>query len=416
MKSKYLFSLTFILALGFQMLAQAQSPYVKKVPKHSFINYDTNKILYYGDSTSLDRFYEKLQESLVSKESNVNIMHVGGSHIQADIWSGTTRINMQTMEPHMKGERGMVFPLHMARSNNPNNFKTEYTGTWEKCRSAQKLDDCPVGLLGYQVRTTDTLTTFKIYCYDEYYPLKYKSDKIKLYYDIEDESYTPFIIDGGIKKKMNFYNFLGYAYYEFESLQDTIYFEVRKTDSIQNYFELYGIQLENDDPGLIYQNIGCNGADVPSYNNSLWLEQHLHSMDVDLVIFSIGINDAYDSSFRPKTYKQNYDTLIGLFRRVYPDVDILLTTNNDSYRNGKPNPRAIEVREVMQQLCVDHNAAIWDMFEIMGGLGSIKTWEDHGLAKKDKIHFSNKGYRLVGDMMFNALMNDYQNFLKDESN
>ena len=163
MKVRSIFKLALVMVLGLQFNSQAQNPYLKQVAQHDFINYATSIIQYYEDSTSLNRFHKKLNLALTTKETNVNIMHVGGSHIQADIWSGVMRSNLQTMEPHMKGERGMVFPLHMARSNNPANYKTKYTGKWEKCRSAQKLDDCPVGLLGYQIRTVDTLTTFKIY-------------------------------------------------------------------------------------------------------------------------------------------------------------------------------------------------------------------------------------------------------------
>ena len=35
---------------------------------------------------------------------------------------------------------------------------------------------------------------------------------------------------------------------------------------------------------------------------------------------------------------------------------------------------------------------------IMGGLNSIKLWEDAGLAKTDKIHLTTKGYKLSGDL------------------
>jgi lysophospholipase L1-like esterase len=40
----------------------------------------------------------------------------------------------------------------------------------------------------------------------------------------------------------------------------------------------------------------------------------------------------------------------------------------------------------------------------MGGLESMAKWEQEELAKKDKIHFTNKGYALLGDLFFNALM------------
>ena len=42
-----------------------------------------------------------------------------------------------------------------------------------------------------------------------------------------------------------------------------------------------------------------------------------------------------------------------------------------------------------------------------GGLGSMRQWEAFGLAQKDKIHFTRKGYKLMGDMMFRAIIESY---------
>jgi lysophospholipase L1-like esterase len=66
----------------------------------------------------------------------------------------------------------------------------------------------------------------------------------------------------------------------------------------------------------------------------------------------------------------------------------------------------------MVNLAKKYDAGMWDLFEIMGGLGSIKTWEAHDLAKRDRIHFTGEGYKLLGDLMFAALMGEYERHLK----
>ena len=65
-----------------------------------------------------------------------------------------------------------------------------------------------------------------------------------------------------------------------------------------------------------------------------------------------------------------------------------------------------------KSLAKKHNAAVWDLFEVMGGLGSIKDWIAAGLANSDKIHLLKPGYELVADLMFNALMQAYDQHLK----
>ena len=48
----------------------------------------------------------------------------------------------------------------------------------------------------------------------------------------------------------------------------------------------------------------------------------------------------------------------------------------------------------------------------MGGLGAIKNWQLNGYAKKDKIHLTKKGYILMGDLMFEALIQEYDKHLQ----
>ena len=65
----------------------------------------------------------------------------------------------------------------------------------------------------------------------------------------------------------------------------------------------------------------------------------------------------------------------------------------------------------MYELAEKHNAAVWDFYEVMGGFNSIATWEKYRLAKRDKIHLTTIGYKLVGDLLFEAFLNAYKDFI-----
>ena len=43
----------------------------------------------------------------------------------------------------------------------------------------------------------------------------------------------------------------------------------------------------------------------------------------------------------------------------------------------------------------------------MGGKDSVLKWRDAGLCKKDKLHFTQEGYVLLGDLLFNAIVEDH---------
>ena len=91
----------------------------------------------------------------------------------------------------------------------------------------------------------------------------------------------------------------------------------------------------------------------------------------------------------------------------------IFMTNNDSYyKRRTPNKHALDVVRVMEQLSKEHDAAVWDLFGVMGGLNSIVLWEEHRLAKSDKIHLTRAGYRLNSDLLFWAFWEAYEQHLK----
>ena len=159
---------------------------------------------------------------------------------------------------------------------------------------------------------------------------------------------------------------------------DSIVFRITKFDTSSSVFSLYGMRLQNENNGITYHSVGVNGASVPSYLKCEHLPIQLEEINPDLVIFSIGINDAYSPGFSKQKFIQNYDSLIQIVRKINPKAAILFTTNNDSYYKRKyPNKRALVVKEAMYELADKHSCSVWDLFEIMGGLNSISIWQEN---------------------------------------
>jgi lysophospholipase L1-like esterase len=141
----------------------------------------------------------------------------------------------------------------------------------------------------------------------------------------------------------------------------------------------------------------------------------LETTDPDLVIFGIGINDAYmpEDRFSQEEFENNYRELIRIFRNVNPNVQFIFMTNNDSYYKGLyPNANALKVQKAMKTLAAEYGGAYWDLFGIMGGLNSVKMWNNEGLAKNDLVHFTPAGYVLQADMLFKAISDAYGEYLK----
>lgn len=403
---------TYILSLfifAFIVVKSQSNPQLLK--EYSFVNYDSNLVYFYNDSSNFNTLFNKLDTLIFDGKGKINLMQIGGSHIQADIWSNQLRTNFQQLSPNLNGGRGFIFPYRLAKTNGPYYAKIDYTGEWNGYRNSVSSHHSTWGVSGVTATTLDSASTFKITFRGDDTPY-YDFNSIKVFHDLDSTSFClELISDTCASIEVN--HEIGYTELKFNTHQDSLAFNIYKTDSNQNHFNLYGLSLDNDDAGVVYNSIGVNGASTSSYLKCELFTQHLQAIQPDLVIFCIGINDAYDPDFCTNCYEDNYDTLVSWIKSVNPNCEFLFVTNNDSYYKRRyPNKRVYAAKETMIKLAKKHNAGLWDMFEIMGGLGSIKTWEQNNYAKKDKIHLTSDGYKLMGDLMFSAIMKEYDKHLK----
>jgi lysophospholipase L1-like esterase len=380
------------------------------LPEHDFVVYDSADVRFYNDSSNFDTFFGKLDAVIFNGKGKVNVMQIGGSHIQADMWSDQIRKNFQKISPNLNGGRGFLFPYRLAHTNNPYYYKCTSTGTWKGFRNSLTKQDTTWGVSGITAATQDSAATLKFNFRGEDTPF-YDFNSIKIFHNVDSSNYCiELISDTCSSIRVN--KEIGYTEFIFEHYVDSFELNIYREDSVVSAFNLYGISLDNNDPGVVYTSIGVNGASTKSYLRAKLFTKHLKAIHPDLVIFCIGINDAYDPSFDPLVYESNYDTLVDWIRSVNPNAAFLFVTNNDSYyKKRTPNKRVFAARDAMIRLSKKYNSGMWDMFNVMGGLGSCTKWVKNGYAKKDKIHLTKKGYHLMGDLMFSALMKEYAEYL-----
>lgn len=67
------------------------SNYVIDFSKYDFIDSTLNIIQFPGGRDSFEPFFQKMDSLVFENKGKVNILHIGGSHIQADVVSGRIR-------------------------------------------------------------------------------------------------------------------------------------------------------------------------------------------------------------------------------------------------------------------------------------------------------------------------------------
>jgi lysophospholipase L1-like esterase len=380
-----------------------------KAQEYNFIKYEKNTIKQLKNN-ELIYFFQSLKELEGNTNRKVNIVHIGDSHIQADHFSGKLRSLFQNDERFANGGRGFIFPYTAAQSNNPYNYQVTYTGYWEGQKSVNRNTISKWGLSAISAKTTNVQSTIAID--PNISGGSYKISKIKIFYPVFDESSFNVSLDIDPRELLSTYlSRSGYAEYQFKNPQSSIKITLNKNNFLQNHFLLQGISLENEDAGVIYHAIGINGAVVPTYFRCEDFEKHLSVLQPDLVIVSLGANDAHVGNFNEEEYKNNLRFLIYEIRKAAPKTSILITTPPDNYLwRRRVNLNNEKARQQILELAEEMNVAVWDIFEIMGGLKSVDKWVQSGLAARDKIHFSPKGYELQGELLFNAINNAYKEF------
>lgn len=376
--------------------------------KYPFIKSELNHLYFGKDSSSFLHLFAKMDSFKLKTRKQITVAHIGGSHVQGGTWSSAFMNNMQT-ELKSVGGGYFIFPYKLAKTNSPP-FATSFTnGTWKKCRCVGKDFCLPLGMSGMSVTSNDSANNFGIALTKRAYFKGYNS--IRVYHNFN--SSFEFNISARhnlqavrIDKKES-----GYTQFDLEMPVDSLSFELVKKDSLQKDFVLYGFSLESNLANVLYlASLGANGAASGSFLRCNYFSEQLKTVMPDMVIISLGVNDTQAKNFEKDDYFEHYDSLITQIKNINPNVAILLTTTTDNYiRRKTPNKRTLKTHEAMFELIQKHNIAVWDQFEIMGGYKSMLKWTKAGLAARDKVHFSPKGYTIMGDLMFAAFIKSYQN-------
>lgn len=405
--SGHIGALLFILSGSFAWAQAPSDPLI--TPDNALPDLSRNNIMIPGDRHTWDGLLASFDRLFLEGEGRISIVQIGGSHVQADAWTARSRDRFQRVAPGIRAGRGFIFPYNMAGSNNPYWYLPEYTGHWTAVKNTQRPDSTTdLGLAGYTVSTRDPDTRLRISFRGQYEGHPFTRATVL---HGTDSSYhvSALCNDPAVTVLWSTDVARGETVFEFSKPMDTLDLRFEQTDTLsQRSFTLRGIILGSDDPGVYYHALGVNGASTRSWLACPAFGEDLARVAPDLVVFSIGINDAHDPAFSTERFERNYDELIAQVRNVAPEAAILLVTNSDSFRKRRYLVRnGDDVRNAMLRLATRHGCAVWDLFGVMGGPGSIKRWRRHGLAKADLIHFTREGYELIGDLMFTAIMKSY---------
>jgi len=364
-----------------------------------FVNDFKNVI---GNKQFLNTFYQKM--SLV-KDSNsqVNILHIGDSHLQADFLTEQVRKLFNSASA-----RGLVVPYKVAKTNSSYMYITKTYSNWHGKRFTKTENPLPIGIGGITIQTTDDSARIILTTKDEkgFNCLKifHQNDESAFDFSVFDNNGNALLPQAYSQNKKDYES----VFYS-NDLIYSVTIQNKKNNNTQWQSLIFGMYVSNGKSGVVYNSMGVNGAEFRHYNEAQYFAEQSQALLPDLIIISLGTNEAANSKFEENTFYNQIDKLVNDLQNYNPNATILLTTPADNYRRKrKVNTVIKRVSATIVKYCMAHNMPYWDLYLISGGYKSARFWKKHRLFAKDFLHYSRKGYEVQGTLLFEALMKNRQ--------
>lgn len=386
----------------------------------SFINRKKNHITFNGADWSALRAALQKSETVP-----FSVVHIGDSHLQADISTGVIRSMLQY--DYGNAGRGLITPLKISGTNEPYDFSFTSTKSWTPAKLMNRTWPHAMGFTGVSISPGQTSSNFTVST-------------------SEKDDYNPFssivVFHGGQFYVTGIVDCEGQnlPYVATPSKDYTLIELTKEVTSAQVFFDsagdltLYGVSLSGNRPGLFYHTIGNNGASYSTYNRIGNVGMGVNPLDPNMVIISLGTNEAF-GRVDAKTLSSDIDKLIANIRAANPNVQFLLVTPMECQktvvstvkqkkkgRGKKRRSRTVtrkvrsytvntnieKVRNIILDYAKSHKIAVYDWYTVAGGSGASEKWIKDGLYGHDRVHHTRKGYHLQGELMYEALNEAFQ--------
>lgn len=148
------------------------------------------------------------------------------------------------------------------------------------------------------------------------------------------------------------------------------------------------------------------------------MKQMISDLDVKLLLLQFGVNVvpgiADDYTFYENSLLRQLRFLkeLGNVSIIVIGVSDMSVRTPGGFYESYPNIEPI--RDAQKNAAFRAGLPFWDLYEAMGGKNSMPSWvaAEPSLGQSDYTHFSYRGSALVGDLLFNTIIHEYENYLK----
>lgn len=378
------------------------------------------------DNTVLDAFFQSLRTA-GNNGQTARIMHYGDSQIEVDRITGYIRGRLQSQF----GGAGVgllnIMPVAEGMA-----FKTTWSDSWERYTTFTRRDKRvphraygPAAAFSRYAPVADSTTRFEN---ERKAWLKFVSTKrsgarvanftqVKLLYG---NSMTPVAVEllaDGVSVAADTLQPGGWMH-TFSVTLAQAPAEIQFNFSGQDSPDIYGLSLEGV-PGVLVDNLPLRGSSGDFFTGMQMsqIKSFYQEAGVDLFLLQFGGNTI--PYLKDEAHAQSYARSIGAqiraLKNLHPTAAVLFIGPSDmSVKVGADyvtQPLLEPLNNALRTEVFNAGAAYYDMYAAMGGKNSMVAWVNAGLAGADHIHFSPEGARKIAVLFYQALMQEYNNYI-----
>ena len=362
-------------------------------------------------------FYEALARTARGEEGALTrVGHYGDSSIATDLITSTVRENLQARfgdggHGFLLAAKGFIPYKHrgVRQSSNPDSWETREVvrrqdrrghygyggvqsramrGAWARIGTAKR------GEVGRSVAR-----------FDVYYEEQPRGGKFSVRLDRGERQTVSTKADE-----------LGDGVYSIEAPEGPHVLELRHQRG--GAVDFYGVVLEREGPGVVYDSLGLVGARANRLLNfdAEHIRRQLEIRGVNLIVLGFGGNEASDD--RPEdAFYDDYMAVLQRMRQGRDDLGCLVFSPLDQASRERGRIRTLptlpRILAAQRRAAFDSGCAFYDTWQAMGGENAMRRWYKARprLAMGDFRHATPAGYEVIGNMFYKALLAGFASYL-----
>lgn len=349
-------------------------------------------------------FFEQLyRQEQGQSASPVHILHFGDSHTASDDWANSLRVPFQ--ERFGAGGAGYSLAGRPYRYYRRFDVKSNSSNGWYTEGLATRSGDGRNGLGGISVTAHSA---------GEWVSLSADAQSVEVFYLQQPGGGRLALLEQGEKiAEINTDGAPGPGYFRLTVPAGLHDWTLRTVDAAP--VRLFG-WVTDKERGVTWETLGINGVQasvIQNWDEEIW-PSNVARRNPALVVLAYGTNDASSPDFSPESYRERFARVLQKVRRAAPLASILVIGPPDRlYRVGgrwTEYPRIHLVAQLQREAAFANGCAFWDWQARMGGPGAMPRWVRAGMGHTDYVHLTGAGYRLVGQTLFDELMQQYGTF------